>query len=123
MNDGRVVARELVLVEQLTDFELDQFEELRVVHHVDLVEGDDDARHVHLAGQDDVLTRLGHGTIRRADHQDRAVHLGGAGDHVLDVVGVARAVDVSVVPGLRLILHVGDGNRHSAGSLLRRAVD
>jgi hypothetical protein len=39
-------------------------------------------------------------------HQDRAVHLGRAGDHVLDVVGVARAVDVGVVTVVRLVLHV-----------------
>ena len=41
-----------------------------------------------LAGQQDVLARLGHGAVGGADHQDGAVHLGGAGDHVLDVVGV-----------------------------------
>jgi len=39
----------------------------------------------------------GIGAVGRGDDQDRAVHLGGAGDHVLDVVGVAGAVDVGVV--------------------------
>ena len=34
-------------------------------------------------------------------HQDRAVHLRRTGDHVLDVVGVPRAVDVRVVAVLR----------------------
>src|SRR5262249_37642169 len=41
-----------------------------------------------------------------------AVHLGGAGDHVLDVVGVAGAVDVGVVPVGRLVLDVGHGDGH-----------
>eukprot|EP01136_Pigoraptor_vietnamica_P000479 Opistho-1_new@25834 len=39
---------------------------------------------------------LEHRAVDRGYHQDRAVHLRGAGDHVLDVVGVARAVDVCV---------------------------
>ena len=38
--------------------------------------------------------------------QDRAVHLGGAGDHVLDVIGVARAVDVRVMPVRGRVLDV-----------------
>ena len=32
-----------------------------------------------------------HGAVNRADHQNAAVHLRGARDHVLDVVGVPRA--------------------------------
>jgi hypothetical protein len=39
-----------------------------------------------------VLARLGHGPVVGAHDEDGAVHLGRAGDHVLDVVGVARAV-------------------------------
>jgi hypothetical protein len=49
--------------------------------------------------------------------------MGRAGDHVLDVVGVAGAVDVGVVPVLGLVLDVGDGDRDAAGLLLRRLVD
>jgi uncharacterized membrane protein (DUF4010 family) len=54
-------------------------------------------RHADLARQQDVLARLRHRAVGRRHHQDRAVHLRRAGDHVLDVVGVARAVDVRVV--------------------------
>ena len=64
-----------------------------------LVQEDDDVRHADLTGEQHVLARLGHRAVRRGDHEDRAVHLGGAGDHVLHVVGVARAVDVRVVTG------------------------
>ena len=77
----------------------------------------------HLAGQQDVLARLGHRAVRRGDHQDGAVHLGGAGDHVLDVVGVAGAVDVGVVAVLRLVLDVLNGDRDAASALFRRVVD
>ena len=55
--------------------------------------------HTDLTGKQDVLTRLGHGAIGRGNHQDGAVHLGGTGDHVLDVVGVTGAIHVGVVPG------------------------
>jgi hypothetical protein len=54
---------------------------------------------------------------------DRAVHLGGAGDHVLDVVGVAGAVDVGVVALIRLVLHVGHGDGDTARLLFRGVVD
>ena len=54
-------------------------------------------RNVHLASQQNVLFGLRHRAVSSSNHQDCAVHLGGTGDHVLDVVGVTRAVDVSVV--------------------------
>jgi hypothetical protein len=44
--------------------------------------------HADLAGEQDVLARLRHRAVGRGDHEDRAVHLRGARDHVLDVVGV-----------------------------------
>ena len=113
----------LYLDEQLADLELDELEQLRVVDHVDLVEEDDDVGHLDLAGQEDVLARLGHGPVGGGDHEDGAVHLGGAGDHVLDVVGVAGAVDVGVVAGVGLVLDVGDGDGDAALALLGSVVD
>ena len=118
-----VVARELVLGQQLADLELDEVEQLLVVDHVDLVEEDHDVGHFDLAGQQDVLAGLGHRAIGRGHDQDRAVHLGGAGDHVLDVVGVPRAVDVGVVAGLGLVLDVGDRDGDPALALLGGVVD
>ena len=118
-----VVAREVVLGEQVADLDLDELEELLVVDHVGLVEEHDDVRHADLAGEQDVLTRLRHGAVGRRDHEDRAVHLGGARDHVLHVVRVARAVDVRVVTVLRLVLDVRRGDRDAALLLLRSVVD
>src|SRR3954469_15988393 len=120
---GDVVARELVLGQQLADLELDQLQDLLVVDHVGLVEGHDDVGDADLAGQEDVLLRLRHRAVGRRDHQDRAVHLGRAGDHVLDVVGVTRAVDVRVVARLGLVLDVRDRDRDTALALLRSLVD
>ena len=122
-DDRGVVAGELVLGEQLAHLHLDELEQLGVVDHVDLVEVDDDVGHADLAGQQDVLAGLGHGAVGGGDHQDGAVHLGGAGDHVLDVVGVAGAVDVRVVALVRLVLDVRDGDRDAALVLLGGLVD
>jgi len=80
-------------------------------------------RHADLAGEQDVLAGLRHGTVGGGDHEDRAVHLRGAGDHVLDVVGVARAVDVRVVALVRLVLDVRDGDGDTALALLGSLVD
>ena len=49
-----------------------------------------------------MLLGLSHRTIGSSDNQDSAVHLSSTGDHVLDIVGVTRAVDVGVVTTLDL---------------------
>ena len=110
-HDRQVVAREAVALQQLAHFELDQVEQFGIVDRVALVQRHDHERHVDLLGQQHVLARLRHRTVDRADHQNRAVHLGGARDHVLDVVGVPRAVDVRVVPIRRRVLDVTGRDR------------
>jgi hypothetical protein len=70
-----------------------------------------------------VLTSLRHRTVGGGDHENRAVHLGRTGDHVLDVVGVTGAVDVRVVTRLGLVLDVGDRDRDTALTLFGRLVD
>ena len=110
-----VIARILVLAQQLAHLELHQVQQLGIVHQVALVQEHHDRRHVHLARQQDVLARLRHRAVHRAHHQDRPVHLRGPGDHVLDVVGVPRAVDVGVVPLRRLVLDVARRDRQDLG--------
>ena len=70
-----------------------------------------------------MLARLRHRSIRRRNHQNRAVHLRRAGDHVLDVVRMTRAIHVRVMPVRRFILHVRNGNRNTALALFRRVVN
>ena len=100
-DDRGVVAGELVLVEKLAHFKLHQLNQLGVIDHVGFVQEDHNGGHADLTGEQDVLAGLGHGAVGSANHEDRAVHLGRAGDHVLDVVGVSRAVHVGVVAGGR----------------------
>ena len=123
LDDRQVVAGELVVREQLTDLHLDELEDLLVVDHVGLVERHDDVGDADLAGQEDVLLRLRHRAVGGGDDQDRTVHLGRTGDHVLHVVRVTGAVDVRVVTTLGLVLDVRDGDRDTALLLLGRLVD
>ena len=106
-DDGGVVAREAVEVKQLADFHLDELEELFIVDLVALVQEDQNGRNVNLTGQQQVLAGLSHGAVGSSDNQDSAVHLSSTGDHVLDIVGVARAVDVGVVTDLDLAVFAG----------------
>jgi hypothetical protein len=64
-----------------------------------------------------VLAGLRHRAVGRGDDEDRPVHLGRTGDHVLDEVGVARAVDVGVVPLLRLVLDMRHRDGHRLGGI------
>ena len=123
LDDRDVVARVLVARQKLAHFHLDQLEQLGVVHLVDLVQVDHQRRHARLTGQQDVLAGLRHRAVGGRHHQDRAVHLRRARDHVLHVVGVARAIDVRVVTVRRLILHVRGVDRDPARLLFRRRVD
>ncbi len=58
---------------------------------------------------------LWHWTVRGTDHENRTVHLGSTGDHVLDKVGVTRAVDVSIVTFVGFVFNVRNSDRHSLG--------
>ncbi len=121
--DDRAVAVEAVLVEEVADLFFDELDELFVVDHVALVQGDEDLRDANLTGEQHVLAGLGHRAVGGGHNEDGAIHLGSTGDHVLHEVGVARAVDVSVVTLLGLVLDVGDVDGDTAGGLFRSGID
>src|SRR5437764_2937452 len=70
-----------------------------------------------------MLARLRHRTISRRYHQDRSIHLRRPGDHVLHIIGMARAIDMSIMALARLILDMRRRNRDAARLLLRRLVN
>ena len=70
-----------------------------------------------------MLARLGHRAVSSTDDEDRAVHLGSTGDHVFDVVGVARAVNVRIVAIRRLIFDVCRRNRNTTFFFFGSLVD
>ncbi len=105
---------------KFANFHLDQLEQFFVVDQVALVQEHNDRRHADLASQQHVLLGLRHRAVSSRNDQNRAVHLGGTGDHVLDKVGVTRAVDVSIVPIFGLVLDVRDGDGHRLGGVANR---
>ena len=70
-----------------------------------------------------MLLGLSHGAVGSSDYQDGAVHLCSAGDHVLDIVGVTRAVHMGIVPLIGLVLHVSGVNRDTTRLLLGSLID
>ena len=110
-------------VQQLTDLHLNQVEQLLVVYLISLVHEDNDIRNAYLTGQQDVLAGLRHRAVSSGNNQDSAVHLSSAGDHVLNVVGMAGAVNVSVVTLSGLILNVSGVDGDTARLLFRSLVD
>ena len=67
------------------------------------------------------------GLLQRAvgtgNDEDRSVHLSSTGDHVLHVVGVARAVDVRIVARRGLVLNVTGVDRDTSRLLFGGVVD
>ena len=70
-----------------------------------------------------MLTGLRHRAVSSGYNQDSTVHLSSAGDHVLNVVGMARAVNVSVVTLVGLILNVSGVDGDAALLLFRSLID
>ena len=73
--------------------------------------------------QQDMFFRLWHGTVGAGDDKNRSVHLGGTGDHVLDVVGVSGTVDMCVVTVLGLVLDGGGVDGDTTRAFFRGGVD
>ncbi|VGO76683.1 hypothetical protein SB00001_00337 [Klebsiella variicola] len=122
-NDRGVVAREIVLRQQFTNFHLNQFQQLFVINHVAFVQEHDDVRNAYLTTQQDVLTSLRHRAVSRSNNQDRAVHLRSTGDHVFNIVGVARAVYVRVVASRGVIFNVRGVDGDTTSFFFRCVID
>ena len=121
--DNRAVLIEFIESEEFADFHFNEVKHLRVVNEVNLVHEHEDSRHVHLTGEKDVLASLRHRTISCSNYEDCTIHLSGTSYHVLYIVGVARAVYVSVVAGSSLILDVSGVDGDTTLFLFRSVVD
>ena len=122
-DDGDVVAIIVIAAEELADFHLDEVEQLGIVDKVALVQENNQLGNTNLTGEQDVLTGLGHRTVGCSNNEDGTVHLGSTSNHILHIVSVTRAVDVSVVTGLSLILNVSGVNGNTTLFLFRSGVD
>ena len=70
-----------------------------------------------------MLTGLGHGAVRCGNNEDRAVHLCCTGDHVLNIVSVAGAVNVCIVTVIGLVFNVSGVDGYTTGFLFGSLVD
>ena len=70
-----------------------------------------------------MLLGLSHNAVGSSYHQDSAVHLCSTGNHVLYIVGMARAVHMRIMSLIGLILNVRGGNGNTTLSLFGSLVD
>ena len=70
-----------------------------------------------------MLTGLSHNTISSSYYQDSAIHLSSTGDHVLYIVSMSGAVNVSIVTVLSLVLNVSGVDSNTTLSLLGSLID
>ena len=70
-----------------------------------------------------MLAGLRHRAVSRRYYQDSTVHLSSASDHVLYIVSMARAVNVSVVTLRGLVLYVSGVDGDAALLLFRSLID
>ena len=70
-----------------------------------------------------MLLGLSHRAVGSSDNKDSAVHLSSTGDHVLNIVSVSGAVNVSIVTVISLILNVSGVDCNTALSLFRSLID
>lgn len=64
-----------------------------------------------------------HLTVTSSHNHHATVHVGGASDHIFNVVGVAWAVDMRVVSSFGLVFDMCTGDGNSTLSLFRGFVD
>ena len=122
LDDGGVVAIVAVFVQEFANIHLDELDEFGI-SEVHLVEEDHDLRDVHLVGEQHVLTSLGERAVVRSHHENRTINLRSTGNHVLDVVGVARHINVGVVALLGFVLLVRGSDGDTASLLFRSVID
>src|SRR3989339_1340566 len=117
-----LISRETVFIEKLSDFGFNKVNQLFVVNHIHFVQKHDNGRNADLSSQKNMLSSLGHNAVGGGHDENGSVHLGGAGNHVFDVVGVSGSVNVGVVPLGVLVFAVMQSDGYASGFFFRSVV-
>lgn len=122
-DDRGLVTLEAISAEKLAHFHLNEFQHLGVINGIDLVDKHDNLLDANLSGKEQVFTGLGHLSVGGGDNNNSTIHVGSASNHVLDIIGVARAVDVGIVTVLSSVLDMRGRNGNTTLALLRSLVN
>ena len=90
---------------------------------VSLVKEYDDCWNAYLTSKEKVFFSLSHRTVSCSDNKDSTIHLSSTCDHVLDIVSMARAVNVSIVTLVSFILNVSCVDCDTTFSFFRSLID
>lgn len=123
LNELSIISVVVIAGKKLTDLHLHELVHLLILDHIALVEEYDNVLDADLTAQENMLTRLRHRSVSSRNHEDATVHARGTCDHVLDVISVTGAVNVTVVALLSFILNRCSTDGDTASFLLGRLVD
>ena len=123
LDEHCVITVIVIACEKLSHLHLDELMHLFIVNDVALVEEDDDGFDADLTAEKDMLASLWHGTVCSRDDEDATVHSRGSCDHVLHVICVTWAIDMTVMAILCFVFNRGGINGNTSCLLLWRLVD
>ncbi|KRK31325.1 hypothetical protein Q777_GL002208 [Lacticaseibacillus rhamnosus DSM 20021 = JCM 1136 = NBRC 3425] len=102
-----IITRIIVFAEQFPNFHFNQVDQFWIINQVSLVQENNDVINTNLTRQQNMFTCLWHWAISCSNDQNRTVHLGSTGDHVLNVVSMPWRINMCVVALFRFIFNVG----------------
>jgi len=94
-----------------------------VVNDITLVQKDDDVLDADLTAKKDVFSGLGHGAISGRDDQNTSVHSRSTCNHILDVICVTWAINMTIMPSIGLVLNGRGVNRNTSCLLFRSLIN
>lgn len=97
--------------------------DFRIFGLIYFVDENDDGLDSDLSAEENVFSGLSHAAVGCANNEDGGVHFGCTCDHVLHVVDVSWAVDVSIMSRFGLVFDGGCVDCDTSGFFFRGFID